>query len=150
MQKISITNLQSNRTNALPISELSSFAPTANSGKKILRSHLVVRTGTHELIQGMRDSLSQTYERSGLGSIVPFMEAPINHLTLATIQTGPFMAPDKAAVVMNALNSARQMLRGDKNDQKLALSFNQILLSVVDPANGGGKNAKPLLAGELR
>ena len=149
MQKVSLENLAKKRGDALPISELASFVPNAACGKKILRSHFVVRTGTHELIPGMVEALSQTYDQSGLGKIEPYIETPIGHVTLASIQTGPFMAQDKAKAVIDALNSARQTLRGKNNDQKLAFWFRTIRLSVVDPA-AGGKNAKPILAGGLR
>lgn len=148
-QSVSLENLRAKGLDALPISELASFAPTATCGKKILRSHLVVRVGTDGLIPFMVSSLSQAYEQSGLGKIEPFIESPIGHVTLASMQTGTFMAPDKAQAVIDALNKARQTLRGPNNDQKPSFWFRDIRLSVVDPAQGG-QNAKVILSGDLR
>jgi hypothetical protein len=149
MQKVSLQNLKNRGRDALPISALASFVPNANCGKKILKSQLVVRIGTHELIPGMVSSFSQSCERAGLEVVAQFSGTSSGDITLATMRTGPFMASDKAQHVISALNNARTMLRGVANEQKIAFDFRTLRLLAVDPAVGV-KGGKPILSGELR
>lgn len=130
---------------ARPLADLATFVPNQNDPKKIQRSHLVVRVGTNGLVQGMAPSFNQLVKAKGLSKVEQYIDSPIGHITLATVQTGFFMSAANANQVIQCVQDARETLRGKDSSQKKTLEFKSMKITTVDP-NLGGNNPRTLLA----
>lgn len=141
-----INTLKKQDMDARPLAELSTFVPTqSDPNKKILRSHLVVRVGANGLVQGMAPSFNQLVKAEGLSEVKQYIESPIGHITLATVQTGFFMSKANANQVIQLVQDARKTLRGKESSQKKTLEFKSVKITTVDPTQGGN-NARTLLS----
>jgi hypothetical protein len=147
MRYVSVNNLAQQGMDVVNLEDLPTYVSNLTVRTRILRSHLVARTGTHGLISQTAQDINNQFHAKGLDPIQPYMDSPIGHVTLATIQTGFSMNAVQAQALVKAVQDARTALRPN-NGTPSRLSFTEFKVTAVDPTKGG-HNARSLLSGQF-